>query len=413
MKFKSQQHIIVDGLYGIQSYGDDAMLLSLVNNLKLKIPRIRFTVLSRHPDQIIKRYGIEAIHNLDHPEWVEKRGYWFYGFNNGQPKDHIDRIRNSIADSDLLIIGGGNLLIDITDDWLRGPIAWHWFSSEIARIYQIPYMLFANSIGPFRTEWGRIRSAHIVRGAAAVTVRDEESLSLVEQMRGSLNNVRLLPDPALALEPDIAGATYILSKCCRKPEKGKLKVGISVRDLSWGVDKSINLIYIDFFQNICNFLIEQLDAQIFFIPQCSYEKGSVEKDDRKVAQQVMEGILGKNRCVSLTEQYRTEQIMGFYKLMDIAVVTRLHGAVFSAAVKTPFIAVDYLPKVRGFLRHIAMESYAVTLDDLADIKGTVNIIQDILANKKDIIQQLKTGVERAKKDVQKHFDIIESLVNHE
>ena len=135
------------------------------------------SVVCRHPAELRARYGIDALQNLDHPADAP-RGHWFYGFNPGQPRDHIERIRQTIADCDLLVIGGGNLLLDVTHDWLRGPIAWHAFSSELARIHQVPYALFANTLGPFRTDWGRLRSAHVVRGAASVSVRDADGTVL-------------------------------------------------------------------------------------------------------------------------------------------------------------------------------------------------------------------------------------------
>ncbi len=409
---RASPHIVIDGLYGIQSYGDDAMMLALVQNLSTRIAGARFTVLSRHPEEIIDRYGIAAIGNLDHPRSAQCRGYWFYGFNDHQPREHIDLIRDTIASADLLIIGGGNLLLDITDDWLRGPIAWHWFSSEIARIYQIPYMVFANTVGPFRTEWGKMRSAHILRHAAAVTVREEESRALLSAMGIAPERVRLLPDPALALKPDVCAGKEILSEIDNASWRGRLKIGISVRDLSWKLSVPEVKRYLTTMRHLCDRLVEQFDARILFVPQCAYEYGDPAEDDRNIAAQLLDGIRNRERTHVLTKQYRAQAIKGLYRSLDLAVTTRLHGAVFSAAARKPFIAVSYLPKVKGFLRHVGMEEWSLTLKDFQDEDKVFRRITELMARREEVIERLIKTVSFAEHQVQEHFDIIERLVRY-
>jgi polysaccharide pyruvyl transferase WcaK-like protein len=403
-------HVVIDGLYGIQSYGDDAMLLSLAENLPQRIPGVEFTVLCRHPEELTKRYGIAAIHNLDHPAWVEPRGYWFYGFNENQPREHIERLRQTIAGADLLIIGGGNLLLDITDDWLRGPIAWHWFSSEIARIYQVPYMIFANSVGPFRTEWGRARSAHILRNAAAITLRDDESVKLVVELGIARDRIRLLPDPALTVKADERAAGEILSEIDRRFFTDGLKIAVSVRDLSWQLDASGVERYLAAFQELCDRSVEAFNASVLFIPQCSYEHGSPAEDDRSVARRVAGGMRHRERAVVLDGQYRAEAIMGLYRHIDLAVTTRLHGAVFSAAARKPFLSVAYLPKVRGFLRHVGMEEWRLATADLHDQAAVLQKIAELIGQRDEVVAHLTRSVEAAERRAQEHFDIMAGLL---
>jgi colanic acid/amylovoran biosynthesis protein len=403
-------HVIVDGLYGIQSYGDDAMLLSLVENLPRRIPQVEFTVLSRHPEEVTARYGISAIRNLDHPEWVQPRGYWFYGFNDNQPREHIERIRETIAGADLLIIGGGNLLLDITDDWLRGPIAWHWFSSEIARIYQVPYMIFANSVGPFRTDWGKVRSAHILRGAAEITVRDEESIALAREMGVARGRVHLLPDPALTVRPDESAAAQILAGIEKPPFSAGLKIGVSVRDLSWQSDARAVERYLTVLQRLCDRLVEEFNASILFIPQCSYEHGSPAEDDRTVARRVAAGVRKKERIHLLEGQYRAEAVMGIYGRIDVALTTRLHGAVFSAAARKPFVSVSYLPKVRGFLRHVGMEDWSLALEDFQNEELLFRKMAALIGRREEIAGRMSESVGCAERRAQEHFDIIARLM---
>ncbi len=409
---RSAPHIVIDGLYGIQSYGDDAMLLSIIENLPKLIPLAKFTVLCRHPSEVTARYGIAAIHNLDHPEWVRHQGYWFYDFNDQQPRDHIERLRSTIAASDLLVIGGGNLLLDITDDWLRGPIAWHWFSSEIARIYQVPYMVFANSVGPFRTDWGRARSAHILRNAAATTLRDEASLRLVQQMGINGEHVELLPDPALAARPEDDAAAEILSALRNSSFQDSLRVAVSVRDLSWQLDSSGVERYLASFQRLCDRLIDEFGARIIFIPQCSYQHGDPAEDDRNIARQLTARMRNKERTYVLGGQYRAGAVMGLYRRVDIALTTRLHGAVFSAAAGTPFLAISYLPKVQGFVRHVGMDEWSLSVDEFEDEETVFRKVTSLIARRKEIAAALREAVRHAQNRAQKHFEIMARLLGY-
>jgi polysaccharide pyruvyl transferase WcaK-like protein len=401
--------VVVDGLYGIQSYGDDAMLLSLVQNLPRRIPGVELTVLCRHPDELTLRYGIPAIPNLDHPNGVQPRGYWFYGFNENQPREHMDRLRETVSTADLLIIGGGNLLLDITDDWLRGPIAWHWFSSELARIYQVPYMIFANSVGPFRTDWGKARSAHILRHAAAITVRDEDSLVLVEEM-GMRERVQVLPDPALAVMADEHAAGEVLSEVGISSGCDNLKIGVSVRDLSWQFDADGVQRYLTALQTLCDRLIEEFTATIIFIPQCSYEHGSAAEDDRTIARQLAAGMRNRARAHVLDGQYRAQAVMGLYHWIDVALTTRLHGAVFSAAARTPFAAFSYLPKVQGFLREVGMSEWSIAMEDLEDHQLLFTRVADLIARRHEVTAALKANMNHVERRAQEHFNVIAHLM---
>jgi len=378
MAAAKRPRVVIDGLYGIESHGDDAMLLALVQGLRDRVPALHVSVLSRDPLQLRRSYGLHAIRNFDHPPFVPERGPWFYGFNAGQPRKHLGAVRETIARADLLLIGGGNLLLDITHDWLRGPIAWHAISSELARTYRVPYALFANSIGPFATPWGRDRAAAIVRGAFEVGVRDRESFELASSMRESSQAVELLPDPALRLRPDTGAGLRALLAVGWKPEPAPT-LALSVRDLSWLHDPGADG-YLRSMVELCRRTIDELGARLIFVPQCVCRIGRPEEDDRRIAQVVVSGLHRSERCFVLTESMRPETLMGVYAHANAALTTRLHGAVFAVAAGTPLLALAYLPKVRGFLRQLELEDACVPLEAVHNIGSMLARIERLLTD---------------------------------
>jgi polysaccharide pyruvyl transferase WcaK-like protein len=81
------------------------------------------------------------------------------------------------------------------------------------------------------------------------------------------------------------------------------------------------------------------------------------------------------------------------------VATRFHGAVFCAKSLTPFVSIDYDPKVRGFMRQIDLEEYCYTALDLKDLVEMYN-------RKSSIEKQISKKLRELEKLAYKNFDYI-------
>lgn len=74
------RNILLSGYYGFGNTGDEAILASTVKALKKARPDLNIMVLSQHPDETSRSYGVESF-----PEWpLEKlqkqsikRAWWF------------------------------------------------------------------------------------------------------------------------------------------------------------------------------------------------------------------------------------------------------------------------------------------------------------------------------------------------
>ncbi len=104
--------------------------------------------------------------------------------------------------------------------------------------------------------------------------------------------------------------------------------------------------------------------------------------------------------------------MGLYRWIDLALTTRLHGAVFSAAARTPFLAISYLPKVRGFLRHIGMEEWSLELEDFQDEQLLFQKMVSLIARREDVVKRLIENLSCAEQRAQEHFDTMVKLMRH-
>ncbi len=59
----------------------------------------------------------------------------------------------------------------------------------------------------------------------------------------------------------------------------------------------------------------------------------------------------------------------------LVVSERLHGAVLAAATGTPFIGLEYRPKVRDFAQSVNMEDYVLATNDLGGLYDMVNHLE--------------------------------------
>ena len=76
--------------FGVKNQGDDAMFCNLVEGFRRHLPDCQLTFLARHPnEQFDKAFGVHSIKNFEHENKAQSLDRWFWGFNPGDPGDHL------------------------------------------------------------------------------------------------------------------------------------------------------------------------------------------------------------------------------------------------------------------------------------------------------------------------------------
>ncbi len=75
---------------------------------------------------------------------------------------------------------------------------------------------------------------------------------------------------------------------------------------------------------------------------------------------------------------------------DLVIGERLHAVVLAATMETPFVAVEYRPKVLDFARSIDQEDAVVRTDDMGRLD---EVIDRVLAERGDIVRSIRASVE--------------------
>jgi len=164
----------ITGSYGGLNLGDEAILQSMLEQLRREVPDAEITVFSRDAEDTKRRHKVERavpVRKLSRAEVVPE----------------VERL-------DLLLFGGGGILYDAdARTYLREVL--------VAKEHGVPVMLFAVGAGPLTHATAQAAVREALEGVAMITVREKAAQQCLEEA-GVRREVIVTADPALLLKPE-------------------------------------------------------------------------------------------------------------------------------------------------------------------------------------------------------------------
>src|SRR5262245_34472337 len=162
----------ITGSYGGLNLGDEAILQSIINQLRRDLP-VEISVFSRDAEDTKRRHGVE-------------RSVPVRKLSRAEVTPEIERL-------DLLILGGGGILYDAdARTYLR--------EVSIAREKGVPVMLYAIGAGPLSHAAATAAVREELEHVEAITVRERSAQRVLEEA-GVHREISVTADPALLLRP--------------------------------------------------------------------------------------------------------------------------------------------------------------------------------------------------------------------
>ena len=186
-------------------------------------------------------------------------------------------------------------------------------------------------------------------------------------------------------------------------ESNKKKIGIALRDLSVVLPPSSAEEALRQLANSLNKLKD--DCEFIFIPQSTYK----EDDDRITARKFVQRLDSDLKYYIINHRYDPREIVGLYAYCDATLSIRLHGAVFSAIAGTPVIAMNYLPKVEGFMKSIGMDRFLINVDHIRE-ELLLELFQEVLKNKNNLSEKINKEMNIKRKLVSQYAELAISLL---
>jgi polysaccharide pyruvyl transferase CsaB len=371
-KSKTIVKIMISGYYGFNNFGDEAILKSMVRAFKEKIPQIKILVLSQNPLKTSQTYQVKAINRL-----------------------HLISILNCLRDTNLFISGGGGLLQDSTG---KGWSILYYLGLILgAKIIRVPVMIYAQGIGPVNQPVNKKLMRWILNKVDLITVRDNFSKELLENLGVAKPSIYVNSDPSFLLnKKDI--------KCILEnyPHIQELMnsdnrpiIGVSVREYK-GNRSDLKIM----FAQLADYLIEKYKVKIVFLP-FKFD------DDVQVSEEILS--LMKNQADILKIKLEPEELISILSQLSLMIGVRLHSIIFSSMANLPFIAFKYDPKIKNFVAELGLSELLLELDNVS-LEKIQEKIEYIRENKDRIKEILSEKVKDLKEKALINNDLVFKLL---
>lgn len=308
--------ILLLGYYGFKNSGDDALLLSIIQQLKKTDKCLSLCVLSYNPEETKAQFGIDAVN-----------------------RNNIFAVIKAIMSSRLLLVGGGTLIQDSTS---TKSLIYYLAVIKIAQLFNKKIMLYANGIGPIKEENKKI-TKKIINKVDVITLREELSLEELKKIGVDKPKIIVTADSVFGIDyekkPKIQEKEYQL---------------VSVRN-----HKKLCENFCSDIAKLCDRIYEKHNISTVFIP---FQK----KNDLEITEKIR--ALMKYESKVFDTECEFSDLMSLMENARLCIGMRLHSLIYSVISKVPCVGLVYDQKVKAFMDYIGQNNYldahSLEYDDL-------------------------------------------------
>ena len=294
-----------------------------------------------------------------------------------------------------------DLVLDLSGDSLSADynnfsLAMSALPLLLARIINRPYMICAQSIGPFTTGFVQRIIVLLLKDAGAITTRERITDRLLSELNIS-ENVIPAQDLAFVLEPAPQERIKQIFEI-EGIDPGLPWVGMSISGLiSQYAFKNLDAkarkgAYLKVMADFADFIVDRYDKNILFVPHVVIPNGN---SDRVVTSQVQMRMMHKKRAVVLQGDYLGDELKGVIGLCDIFVGSRMHATIAAMSQGIPTLTYVYNHKTLGINGQILeQKKYLIDIrkiDGATLLEQSKRVMGALVENKEAISRQL-TGL---------------------
>lgn len=362
---------IISGYYGFMNIGDDALLMSIMNDLKEFKPDIKLLVLSKIPTVTSRDFHVASI-----------------------SRNNMLRTFQAMKNSKAFIYGGGNLLQDNTS---TRSLFFYLSTVWLAKKLKLKVMFYANGIGPLKKSLNRILTKKIMNSVDVITLREGLSITELRHMDIIKPRILLTADAALTVTDGFQSLDSGILQQLGIQNK-KLLLGISLRKYP-GHEKFEHEKYEAVIAKVADHMVSVYGAYPIFIPM-QYPEDIL----------ILENVASKMQHGSyiIREKLNVFQTYNLISKMHMILGMRLHALVFSAVAAVPMVGLVYDPKIQGFLDLIKQPSAGDVR--LLECKELENLAGQVWRNHEEISRQLEADMPALKEKARENAKVAVELI---
>lgn len=373
-----------------RNVGDAAIMSAIVDVVSKELPDAEFLVPSTNPSFIDDNYGEKYnVKGVNIMPWTGSIRLLGIPTLLCLKKSDIALICDGIIFGKKLFNPLFNFLITLI------------FMVPLARLVGCKVVCYSCGIGPFPSRISRIFARWVLNGCDLVIMREHDSRKLAEEI-GVTKPIHVTGDAAfLNLVSSDMRAQEIL-----------LENGVSNTIPLFGINVTK---YFDAWlessekvgnrQEFLQILAKGISAAS---KKCGFQPlvFCTQPMDEEVAGQLAKLL---NTKVIANSKYLSHDMQAVMRRTELFMGMRFHSVVLASAVESPVIGLIYAPKVRGFMRLLDCQDYALELASLNE-ENLTTVVQDawenrfaIRAKQKFIVDKLKAGALQAARQLRSRY----------
>ena len=311
--------VVVCGAYGRGNMGDDAILQTVIRQLRMQDPDLPICVMTRKPVETALETGVSTVqifHAMRASKWMKR--------------------------STLYISGGGTLLQNATS---TRSLIYYLFSMIQAKKCGCRVMLYGCGAGPVRGKGNQRLVARVLnRYADQMTLRDPASRQTLERFGVTVPKCMVTADPALGMQADTERTPEFLRKNGMDLDQ---KYALFVLRPWSGMERRLDAV-----RQAAEYVYRRWDLMPVFM---CFEPSR----DQNITHTAADGLQVPYKI--LTGEADCSIACGVIARSQLVVAMRLHALVFACSQDVPMVGISYDPKVSGFMdyagdpHHLALE----------------------------------------------------------
>lgn len=314
--------IVISGYYGLGNSGDEALLKSIVNDLRKIAPDVTVTALSGNAQLTEKKYNVSTVGR-------------FNAF----------AVLRELKKAKLLVSGGGTLIQDATSTKsLLYYLAIIYFAKKLG----LKVMLYANGLGPIK-EKNIPLVKYVLNKVDLITLRENISLEEIKRCGITKPQIRITADPAFNLVPGTEDKASALMDKFDIPLNERI-IAVSVRECV-GVKEGFS----DKVAKALDAICEKGYYPVFIPMQIS--------NDLNISFEIANKMHRKSSVID--KEIEVSDMLSIIGKADIACGMRLHMLIFASVMKIPMAGIAYDPKIKGFMDYMGQTTY-VELENFSE-----------------------------------------------
>ena len=252
---------------------------------------------------------------------------------------------------------------------------------------------FNVGVGPVTTSAGANMLRELCELMDFITVRDDDSRKILEDLGIKNPHVLVTADAALNIEASKRDRSQaLLAKAGLGDASEILAINVSAYLNTWIASTRQPLQKHEFvrvYAAALNRVVEETGAALLFVCTQHHDVPLTREIMEKVSSSCPKGLISNRTC----NHY---DIKGVLSCVTLLFAMRLHAVILASSSMTPVVALPHQPKVVHFMRSLGLERYALSFDNFSE-DALASAITAAWQERKTIHQTLLDVIPRLKR----------------